>query len=114
VKDRPSWVGIVLKNFTSLLVAIFESRQSAQYLVIALLYNSTNQSFAISRSHDFFNNIGGEPVIRTRSLCKLTVCFASVAPEGDLTRDLPVTLNAEFAGRSGRESLPGYAPKAHH
>jgi hypothetical protein len=46
---------MVLKNsLARLLTAIFESGRPAQQLFIALLDNSTNQSFAIYRVPDFF------------------------------------------------------------
>jgi hypothetical protein len=49
----------VLKNsLAQLLAAIFGSWSPAQQLFIALLDNTTNQSFAVYGRPDFFNNIG--------------------------------------------------------
>ena len=51
--------GMVLKNsLTHVQTAIFESGQSSERLFIALLDNSTNQSFVVYRPDDFFNTIG--------------------------------------------------------
>src|SRR5262249_52858107 len=58
---------IVLKNsLAPLLTAIFESGWPARQLCIALLDNSTNQSFAVYRPPDFFNNIPLTQSIRAR------------------------------------------------
>jgi hypothetical protein len=68
---------IVLKNSpTPLLAAIFEATWPARQLFIALLNNSTNQSFAVYRSPDFFNNIAPKPSFAALGLNGLKGWFA--------------------------------------